>query len=318
MEEDIRSLLHNRAEDIAPDRSRRGTTLRSARRRRVTMVGATFLVLAGIAVGAPVLGDAFDRPERPLPPAERPSEDPIDEEEEPETDILVAEARDGSWSLYAGLSQDGETLSLSLRGGGCGTAVPSEGFILCGTYDSSEKEGFIFGPVHRDVATLELETGEMTKDVRLRQAPEGSGLPDVRFFVRRLQGQGGGTLVARDAAGNVVQRQPLGRPSRLRRAEVRRFVARFMERRMAGTGAERFLDADGEAVFASGGSLAPLYPEPPLQDFDFEFVDDIGDGTFEVGVRLIFERGSYGHTYFVHRAAGKLVISGGRSGLEGP
>jgi hypothetical protein len=47
-------------------------------------------------------------------------------------------------------------------------------------------------------------------------------------------------------------------------------------------------------------------------------VDDLGDGAYEIGVRLIFDRGSYGDTLFVHRARSGFVISGGRPGLQGP
>jgi hypothetical protein len=95
-------------------------------------------------------------------------------------------------------------------------------------------------------------------------------------------------------------------------------VGTFMERRVAGRGAEDLLDADGRAVFRPGGELAPLYPEPRLEGFEIVFVDDLGDGTYEVGVRLKFARGSYGDTLSVHRGKGGFIVSGGRSGLEGP
>jgi hypothetical protein len=91
-----------------------------------------------------------------------------------------------------------------------------------------------------------------------------------------------------------------------------------MERRVGGRAAEDFLDADGRAVFRPGGELAPLYPKPPLEDFEIVFVDDLGDGTYEVGVSLEFARGSYGETLFVHRGNDGFIVSGGRSGLEGP
>ena len=100
--------------------------------------------------------------------------------------------------------------------------------------------------------------------------------------------------------------------------QIRPMVTTFMERRLAGEGAERFLDEDGHRVFRRGGSLAPLYPKPLLQDFRFMFVDDLSDGSYEVGVSLIFKRGSYGETLFVHRFRDRWVVSGGRPGLEGP
>lgn len=99
--------------------------------------------------------------------------------------------------------------------------------------------------------------------------------------------------------------------------EARSMVQNFMDRRIAGNGANRFLDADGREVFGSGGPLSPLYPTPPLRAFEVVFVDDLGDGTYEVGVDLVFDQGSYGETLFVHRDEG-WIVSGGRPGLEGP
>lgn len=101
-------------------------------------------------------------------------------------------------------------------------------------------------------------------------------------------------------------------------SQVRSMVQTFMERRVEGRGVDTFLDADGREVFGPGGTLSPLYPKPPLQDFKLVFVDDLGDGTYEVGVRLIFDRGSYGETLFVHHDEAGFVVSGGRPGLQGP
>ena len=102
-------------------------------------------------------------------------------------------------------------------------------------------------------------------------------------------------------------------------SQVRSMILIFMNRRLEGNGAERYLDADGRRVFRPRGTLSPLYPKPPLRDFKIAFVDDLGDGkTYEVGVRLIFNRGSFGDTLFVHRTKGVFVISGGRPGLQGP
>ena len=71
-------------------------------------------------------------------------------------------------------------------------------------------------------------------------------------------------------------------------------------------------------MFGRSGTLSPLYPKPSLRDFEIVFVDDLGDGTYEVGVDLIFDRGSYGDTLFVHFAGGKWIVSGGRPSVEGP
>jgi hypothetical protein len=91
-----------------------------------------------------------------------------------------------------------------------------------------------------------------------------------------------------------------------------------MQQRTAGEGAKRFLDADGRAALGPDGTIGPLYLDPPLEDFEIMFIDDTGDGTYEVGVRLIFVGGDFGHTYFVRKKGQELVISGGRSGLGGP
>lgn len=100
--------------------------------------------------------------------------------------------------------------------------------------------------------------------------------------------------------------------------EVRNTVRTFMRRRIAGRPVGAFLDADGRAAFQRGGALHPLYPRPPLKDFRIAFVDGLGDGSYEVGVRHIFGSGSYGETFFVHLDDIRILISGGRSGLQGP
>ncbi len=104
-----------------------------------------------------------------------------------------------------------------------------------------------------------------------------------------------------------------------RSGEALIFVSEFMDRRVAGRGARRFLEAEGLRAYRHiGGDLAPLYPKPPLRDFEIVFVDDLGDGTYEVGVQLEFRKGSYGETVFVRFNDVRWVVSGGRPGLEGP
>lgn len=100
--------------------------------------------------------------------------------------------------------------------------------------------------------------------------------------------------------------------------DVRRMVRRFMEARLRGRGAEYFVTADGQDEFGRGGGLAPLYPRRSLEKFDIVFVDDLGDGSYEVGVELVFARGIYGDTLFVVFDGSRYRISGGRPGLEGP
>jgi hypothetical protein len=55
-----------------------------------------------------------------------------------------------------------------------------------------------------------------------------------------------------------------------------------------------------------------------VRDFDVVFVDDVGDGSYEVGIESIFKKGRYGETLFVRLNDAKWVISGDRTGLEGP
>ena len=101
-------------------------------------------------------------------------------------------------------------------------------------------------------------------------------------------------------------------------ATVRSTVREFMRARVDGAGAEGFLGSEGWREPGPTGEPAPLYPDPPLEDFRIEFVDDLGDGTYEVGVSLIFESGTSGETLFVRRSDGGFVIVGARGGLEGP
>ena len=91
-----------------------------------------------------------------------------------------------------------------------------------------------------------------------------------------------------------------------------------MAARLRGGGAEYFVTARGEDEFGRAGSLAPLYPKPVFEDFDIVFVDDVGNGSYEVGVGLVFKRGRYGDTLFVAFDGFHYRITGGRPGLEGP
>ena len=101
--------------------------------------------------------------------------------------------------------------------------------------------------------------------------------------------------------------------------DVRGVVRRFMAARIRGHGAERFVVPEARDEFGRGGGLAPLYPRPPLKDFEFVFVDGpLGGPSYEVGVDLVFARGRYGDTLFVSFAGDRYVITGGRPGLTGP
>jgi hypothetical protein len=76
--------------------------------------------------------------------------------------------------------------------------------------------------------------------------------------------------------------------------DVRAMVRSFMERRVAGRGAERFVAAENLDDFGPRERLGQMYPKPQLEDFEIVFVDGpLGGPSYEVGVKLIFARGSY-------------------------
>ena len=101
--------------------------------------------------------------------------------------------------------------------------------------------------------------------------------------------------------------------------DVRVMVRRFMEAHLRGQGALRFVVPEARDEFGRGGGMAPLYPRPPLKDFEIAFVDGpLGGPSYEVGVELVFARGSYGDTLFVSFRGDRYVVNGGRPGLTGP
>jgi hypothetical protein len=112
-------------------------------------------------------------------------------------------------------------------------------------------------------------------------------------------------------------------------------VAGFMKARVEGTGAERFLSGEYEWN-EDGSDLRPLYAseEERYENFGIVFVDSLGDGTFEVGVRMLGADldGSdewrteplFEETIFVGPGTDRegrrkyLLVNGARSGLDGP
>lgn len=322
IEHELQAMLSERADQVRVDPTRREGTLSSASRgRRFVAATAVGVAASLVVVGIGMAGSVREASLQPAP-MERPSEHPEPDEDDLIADVPIAEARDGSWTLFAGADADRNIVCFELDGGGCTATDVRDGFILLQMFNGTTKEGFIYGPVNNDVARLELDTGDTAGPVRLRlrRFPERLGLDDLRFFVRPLKVRGAAMLVARGSDGSVIQEMDIrwGQGDSSSISSAGAVVRTFMQRRVAGAGAERFLDADGRAVFGTGGGLAPLYPEPPMEDFEIVFVDDLGDGTYEVGVRLIFEAGSYAETLFVHAGDDGLVISGGRPGLEGP
>lgn len=107
-------------------------------------------------------------------------------------------------------------------------------------------------------------------------------------------------------------------PQEAEAAIIRPFVRVFMRARVDGAGAEEFLHRGTWTEAGPPGRSLALYPDPPPQDFRIEFVDDLGDGSFEVGVSLVFKEGTAGETLFVRKRQGSLVILGAREGLTGP
>lgn len=108
--------------------------------------------------------------------------------------------------------------------------------------------------------------------------------------------------------------------------DLRRTIRRFMDARVRGQGAERFIQGVARDEFVPDGGLAPLYPKR-LTDFAIVFVDGPSGVSkhrttvwshYEVGVELVFARGSYGDTLFVSFDGVRYEVTGGRPGLEGP
>lgn len=103
------------------------------------------------------------------------------------------------------------------------------------------------------------------------------------------------------------------------RRDVRAMVRTFMEHRVAGRGAERFVATENLDDFGTHGQLGPMYPRPRLEGFEIVFIDGpLGGPSYEVGVELFFARGSYGDTLFVTFDGNRYLVTGGRPGLVGP
>lgn len=208
MEQDLRLMLGDRAEHLRAEKERRTRTLRTARWRRRFVVATGMVGVAAIVVGGMAMADSWRGGVTEVDPVAPPIESPGDDEE-PETDVLIAEARDGSWAIYAGLSDDGETMCLSLEGIACTVTDLQEGFVVLTSYDGMEQEGFLYGTVHQDVASLELVRGDggvvHVVPLRTREFPKKLGVEHLRFYVKSLRGQGMGTVLARDSEGNQLQ-----------------------------------------------------------------------------------------------------------------
>lgn len=199
-------MLRDKAEGVRVERTRRPRTLRTARWRRRLVLATSMLGVAAIVIGGVAVADSWRGGVVESDPARPPIESPGDDEE-PATDVLIAEARDGSWTMYGGLSDDGKTLCLSLEGVGCTVADLQGGFVVLTSFDSMDQDGFLYGSVHPSVASLELvkSDGDVVA-LRPRRFPKKLGVEELRFYVLPLRGQGMGTVVARDSEGNELQR----------------------------------------------------------------------------------------------------------------
>lgn len=158
--------------------------------------------------------------------------------------------------------------------------------------------------------------------------PKDRTYPAVNITVERLirRNPGGIWIVT------GVERTKVHLPAPASKDEVRRFVTAFLERRVRGLGAERYLSREGRSRFGVRfGRLGPLYRS--IAGFrygrsEITFVDGPlwPYGGFEVGVRLLPESGPGVHdeTLFVgpgtDPSGGErpLLILGGRRGLSGP
>lgn len=156
--------------------------------------------------------------------------------------------------------------------------------------------------------------------------PTDRAYPAVHVTVERLfrRGEAGLWIVTGVETDVVHQPEPASR------LVVRRVVAAFLERRIRGVGAEKYLSADGQTEFGVEFGENPLYSPPSGPHFvryDIAFVDGPSwpSGNFEVGVRMILSSGGVlENTLFVApgiNALGerrKLVVVGRRPGLTGP
>lgn len=206
---DIQELLREaagseRASFGVDDVWQRSRTIRRRKIISLATVGSVAVVILFWIAGTRFdlfQADAPD-PARPAPPTRT---EPFDEE--PTTDVFVAEARDGSWTMFAGVDEAEETLCLSLKGVVCSTTRPRPAFVLMQAFDELAQEGFVYGTVNQRVDVLELVSGDAIDPpaLRLRSFPRRLHVDHLRFFVHPLRGSGTATLVARDRNGDVLQ-----------------------------------------------------------------------------------------------------------------
>lgn len=126
-------------------------------------------------------------------------------------------------------------------------------------------------------------------------------------------------------------------PEEATRPFVAPLVAAFLQARIDGSGAEALVSLEGREHWESGvSSMSGLYSPPDLryESFAIVFVDDLGNGTYEVGTRMFgalmdgedewFTEPLFEETLFVGPGEGldgeqhALLVTGGRSGLVGP
>lgn len=166
---------------------------------------------------------------------------------------------------------------------------------------------------------LDAPTGDDRRNVLARLRAASSGLRKARSLSESgdppawWRFQKWSALCLGEPVASATYKPPIGNAD-----DAGRTVRRFMEARLRGRGAEYFVSANGEDEFGRAGGLAPLYPKPVPKDFDIVFVDNLGDGSYEVGVELAVARGRYGDTLFVVFNGFRYRITGGRPGLEGP
>jgi hypothetical protein len=220
---------------------------------------------------------------------------------DPATNAVVAEARDAWHPFSVAVSADalwtqtdsgitqvdpltgevaGGPVAVPLGAYGMGFAVGEGGIWFVGYNPNDDAEA---RPV--TVNRFDSVTGriDLTAEV-----PEAGG---------RAMVAGGGALWCLGIDGTLT-RIDLLPASELPRADAIRpfvapLVAAFLQTRIDGAGAEAHLTREAlEAWTSDASGLDPLYAPAGVRyaSFHIEFLDELGDGTYEVGVRMFGER----------------------------
>jgi hypothetical protein len=229
------------------------------------------------------------------------------------------------WSLVAVPGSD-DGMVLELRPAGSVQAVAS---VMSGG-DLPAVSGYAFGEGEpTDAVVFGLVSPETTSVTLI----PGQGLPQEDELTVPVPGSSLrafaltayvpiGIVRSKDPSGDVIAEQLLVLPGE---EPVLRFVERFLSARVAGTGAEGFVDTDSLREFGAL-DIQPLYMTSDgarYTDFAILFIDAAGQ-SYEVGVRLDVDGGhaveeTLGVTQEPQQdGESRLLVTGARSGLTGP